>query len=135
MKWLPVYWYVVGSGWIFLAVCMALSSLSDNAVFQIAACWTLPLAYVGGTPGFNGCIKLVRLHTPPVASVAVVEATTAPSTNKSKASLLRLNAMECQFPSKAVPPAIGVPMGIKLYPRALPAARCGCLFLSLPMCA
>ena len=28
-----------------LAVCMAIISLSDNAVFQIAACWILPLAY------------------------------------------------------------------------------------------
>ena len=35
----------VGVGLIVLAVCMAIISLSDNALFQIAACWTLPLAY------------------------------------------------------------------------------------------
>ena len=51
------------------------------------------------------CIKVVRLHVLPVASVAVVEATLVPSTNKSNAVPLRLNATECQFPSNAVPPA------------------------------
>ena len=35
----------VGVGLIVLAVCMAIISLSDNALFQIAACWMLPLAY------------------------------------------------------------------------------------------
>ena len=50
------------------------------------------------------CIKLVRLHVLPVASVAVVEATLVPSTNKSNAVPLRLNATECQLPSNAVPP-------------------------------
>ena len=50
------------------------------------------------------CIKVVRLHVLPVASVAVVEATLVPSTNNSNAVPLRLNATECQFPSNAVPP-------------------------------
>ena len=35
----------VGVGLIVLTVCMAIISLSDNAVSQIAACWMLPLAY------------------------------------------------------------------------------------------
>ena len=34
----------VGVGLIVLAACMAIISLSDNALFQIVACWMLPLA-------------------------------------------------------------------------------------------
>ena len=93
----------VGVGLIVLAVCMAIISLSDNALFQIAACWMLPLAYAV-VPLVSMCIKVVRLHVLPVASVAVVEATLVPSTNKLNAVPLRLNATECQFPSNAVPP-------------------------------
>ena len=95
----------VGVGLIVLAVCMAIISLSDNALFQIAACWMLPLAYAF-VPLVSMCIKLVRLHVLPVASVAVVEATLVPSTNRLNAVPLRLNATECQLPSNAVPPVI-----------------------------
>ena len=63
----------------------------------------LPLAYAV-VPLVSMCIKVVRLHVLPVASVAVVEATLVPSTNKLNAVPLRLNATECQLPSNAVPP-------------------------------
>src|SRR5215475_14911070 len=95
---------------------MAIISLSDNAVFQIAACWILPLAYVV-VPLISMCIKVVRLHVLPVASVAVVEATLVPSTNNSNAVALRLNAIECQLPSNAVPPEMPLAM-TPLLPRA-----------------
>ena len=101
---------------IVLAVCMAIISLSDNAVFQIAACWMLPLAYAV-VSAVRLCIKVVRLHVLPVASVAVVEATLVPSTNNSNAVPLRLNATECQFPSNAVPPEKPLAMTV-LLPRA-----------------
>ena len=95
---------------------MAIISLSDNALFQIAACWMLPLAYP--VVSFNRpCIKVVRLHVLPVASVAVVEATVVPSTNKLNAVPLRLNAIECQLPSNAVPPEKPLAM-TALWPRA-----------------
>src|SRR5262249_8744889 len=106
----------VGVGLIVLAVCMAIISLSDNALFQIAACWILPLAYPDVPPN-RRCIKLVRLHVLPVASVAVVEATLVPSTNNSNAVPLRLNATECQLPSNAVPPEKPSAMTM-LLPRA-----------------
>jgi hypothetical protein len=106
----------VGVGLIVLAVCMAIISLSDNAVFQIAACWILPLAYAAG-PLYRRCIKVVRLHVLPVASVAVVEATLVPSTNNSNAVALRLNATACQLPSNAVPPEKPSAMTV-LRPRA-----------------
>ena len=106
----------VGVGLIVLAVCMAIISLSDNAVFQIAACWMLPLAYAV-VPLVSMCIKVVRLHVLPVASVAVVEATLVPSTNNSNAVPLRLNATECQLPSNAVPPEKPLAMTV-LLPRA-----------------
>jgi hypothetical protein len=106
----------VGVGLIVLAVCMAIISLFDNALFQIAACWMLPLAYAVVSLS-RGCIKVVRLHVLPVASVAVVEATLVPSTNKLNAVPLRLNVIECQFPSNAVPPEIPLPMTV-LWPRA-----------------
>ena len=63
------------------------------------------------------CIKVVRLHVLPVASVAVVEATLVPSTNNSNAVPLRLNATECQLPSNAVPPEKPLAMTV-LLPRA-----------------
>jgi len=110
----------VGVGLIVLAVCMAASSASDNAVFQIAACWMLPLAYPVVSK-FSLCIKVVRLHVLPVASVAVVEATLVPSTNNLNAVPLRLNAIECQFPSNAVPPEMPLAMTV-LLPRARPKA-------------
>ena len=105
----------VGVGLIVLAVCMAIISLSDNALFQIAACWMLPLAYAV-VPLVSMCIKVVRLHVLPVASVAVVVATLVPSTHMVNAVPLRLNATECQLPSNAVPPlnAFITP----LFPRA-----------------
>ena len=106
----------VGVGLIVLAVCMATISLSDNAVFQIAACWMLPLAYPV-VALVRMCIKVVRLHALPVASVAVVEATLVPSTNNSNAVALRLNAIECQLPSNAVPPEKPDAMMV-LLPRA-----------------
>ena len=106
----------VGVGLIVLAVCMAIISLSDNALFQIAACWMLPLAYAV-VPLVRRCIKVVRLHVLPVASVAVVEATLVPSTNNSNAVPLRLNATECQLPSNAVPPEKPLAMTV-LLPRA-----------------
>ena len=106
----------VGVGLIFLAVCMAIISLSDNALFQIAACWILPFAYAV-VPLIRLCIKVVRLHVLPVASVAVVEATLVPSTNNSNAVPLRLNATECQLPSNAVPPEKPLVM-TPLLPRA-----------------
>ena len=105
----------VGVGLIVLAVCMAIISLSDNALFQIAACWMLPFAYAV-VPLISMCIKLVRLHVLPVASVAVVEATLVPSTNRLNAVPLRLNATECQFPSNAVPPVNA--FITVLFPRA-----------------
>ena len=94
---------------------MAIISLSDNALFQIAACWMLPLANPL-VPLVKRCIKLVRLHVLPVANVAVVEATLVPSTNKLNAVPLRLNATECQLPSNAVPPVKLFMM--VLFPRA-----------------
>ena len=99
---------------------MAIISLSDNAVFQIAACWMLPLAYAVVSL-VSLCIKVVRLHVLPVASVAVVEATLVPSTNKSNAVSLRLNATACQLPSNAVPPEKPLAMTV-LLPRARPKA-------------
>jgi hypothetical protein len=105
----------VGVGLIVLAVCMAIISLSDKAVFQIAACWMLPLAYAVVSI-FRRCIKDVRLHVLPVASVAAIEATLVPSTNMLNAVPLRLNATACQFPSNAVPPVNAVFM-IVLLPR------------------
>src|SRR5215831_11035414 len=110
---------------------MAIISLSDNALFQIAACWMLPLAYAV-VPLFSMCIKLVRLHVLPVASVAVVEATLVPSTNNSNAVALRLNATECQLPSKAVPPEKSRAM-TPLLPRAK-ALACDVVENS-PICA
>ena len=121
----------VGVGLIFLAVCMAIISLSDNAVFQIAACWMLPLAYAV-VPLVSMCIKVVRLHVLPVASVAVVEATLVPSTNNSNAVPLRLNATECQLPSNAVPPERSLAM-TRLWPRAR-ALACE-VGLFWPICA
>jgi len=116
----------VGVGLIVLAVCMAIISLSDNAVFQIAACWTLPLAHLGaGVPGCRGCIKDVRSLLPPAARVAVVEATLVPSTNKVKSVPFFLNAKECQFPSKAVPgPVKKFDITVMLLPLAR-ASACG----------
>src|SRR6476619_7853085 len=76
----------------------------------------LPVAYVAVSK-FSLCIKRVRLHVLPVARVAVVEATRVPSTNKSNAVPLRLNAIECQLPSKAVPPEKPLAM-TPLLPRA-----------------
>src|SRR4030095_9285918 len=67
------------------------------------------------------CIKLVRLHVLPVASVAVVVATLMPSTNNSNAVALRLKATECQLPSNAVPPEKPLAMTV-LLPRARPKA-------------
>ena len=110
---------------------MAIISLSDNAVFQIAACWMLPLAYAL-VPLVRLCIKVVRLHVLPVASVAVVEATLVPSTNNSNAVALRLNATECQLPSNAVPPEKPSAMTV-LLPRAR-ALACDVVENS-PICA
>ena len=110
---------------------MAIISLSDNALFQIAACWMLPLAYAVVSP-VSMCIKVVRLHVLPVASVAVVEATLVPSTNKSNAVPLRLNAIECQLPSNAVPPEKPLAM-TPLLPRAR-AKACDVVENS-PICA
>jgi len=106
----------VGVELIFLAVCMAIISLSDNALFQIAACWILPFAYAV-VPLNRRCIKDVRLHVLPVARVAVVEATLVPSINKLNAVPLRLNATECQLPLNAVPPEKALAMTL-LLPRA-----------------
>jgi len=105
----------VGVGLTALAVCMAIISLSDNALFQIAACWMLPLAYPV-VAFWMMCIKLVRLDVLPVASVAVVEVNLVPSINNSNAVALRLNATECQLPSNAVPPE-NVEFMIALLPR------------------
>src|SRR4029077_13800050 len=110
---------------------MAIISLSDNTVSQIAACWMLPLAY-GAVSKFSLCIKVVRSHVLPVARVAVVEATLVPSTNNSNAVALRLNATECQFPSNAVPPEKPFSMTV-LLPRARPKA-CD-VVEKLPICA
>ena len=76
----------------------------------------LPLAYPV-VAFWMMCIKLVRLDVLPVASVAVVVATLVPSTNKSNAVALRLNATECQLPSNAVPPEKPLPITV-LLPRA-----------------
>src|SRR6516162_3407513 len=110
---------------------MAIIWLSDNALFQIAACWTLPLAYAVVPPN-RRCIKVVRLHVLPVARIAVVEATLVPSTNKLNAVPLRLNATECQVPSNAVPPEKPLAM-VTLWPRAR-AVACE-VGLSWPICA
>src|SRR4029078_6377213 len=111
--------------------CIAIISLSDNAVFQIATCWMLPLAY-GAVPLVSKCIRVVRLHVLPVARVAVAEATLVPSTNNLNAVPLRLNAIECQFPSNAVPPEKPLPM-TPLGPRAR-ALACDVVERS-PICA
>ena len=78
------------------------------------------------------CIKLVRLHVLPVASVAAVVATLVPSTNKLNAVPLHLNAIECQFPSNAVPPEKPLAM-TALWPRAR-AIACE-VGLFWPICA
>src|SRR6476620_7412111 len=78
------------------------------------------------------CIKVVRLHVLPVASVAVVEATLVPSTNKSNAVPLRLNAIECQLPSNAVPPEKPLAM-TPLLPRA--RAKAYDVVENSPICA
>ena len=91
----------------------------------------LPLAYPG-VPLISMCIKVVRLHVLPVASVAVVEATLVPSTNKLNAVPLRLNATECQLPSNAVPPEKPLAMTV-LLPRAR-AKACDVVENS-PICA
>src|SRR4030095_2575263 len=78
------------------------------------------------------CIKLVRLHVLPVASVAVVEATLMPSTNNSNAVALRLNTTECQLPSNAVPTQKPLAMTV-LLPRAR-AIACDVVENS-PICA
>src|SRR6476646_11612114 len=111
---------------------MAIISLSDNAVFQIAACWMLPLAYPVGFPLVSMCIKVVRLHVLPVASVEVVVATLVPSTNNSNAVPLRLNATECQLPSNAVPPEKPLTM-TGLLPRA--RAKAADVVENSPICA
>src|SRR6476661_1838968 len=91
----------------------------------------LPLAYAAVSK-VSMCIKLVRLHVLPVASVAVVVATLVPSTNNSNAVPLRLNATECQLPSNAVPPE--KPLAITpLWPRAR-ALACDVVENS-PICA
>ena len=108
----------VGLEVIVLAVCMAIISLSDKALFQIAACWMLPLAYAV-VMLWRRCIKLVRLHVLPVARVAVAEPTLAPSTKRVNAVPLRRNVTECQFPSNAVPPDSGAALSV---PRALALA-------------
>ena len=72
------------------------------------------------------------MHVLPVASVAVVEATLVPSTNKLNAVPLRLNATECQLPSNAVPPEKPLAM-TPLWPRAS-ATACDVVENS-PMCA
>jgi len=110
----------VGVGLIVLAVCMAIISLSDKALFQIAACWMLPLAYAV-VMLWRRCIKLVRLHVLPVARVAVAEPTLAPSTKRVNAVPLRRNVTECQFPSNAVPPDRAA--CVLLLPRATALAR------------
>ena len=110
----------VGVGLIVLAVCMAIISLSDKALFQIAACWMLPLAYAV-VMLWRRCIKLVRLHVLPVARVAVAEPTLAPSTKRVNAVPLRRNVTECQFPSNAVPPDGAA--CVLLLPRATALAR------------
>src|SRR5262252_3730375 len=91
----------------------------------------LPLAYPV-VPLNSMCIKVVRLHVLPVASVAVVEATLVPSTNNSNAVPLRLNATECQLPSNAVPPDKPLAM-TPLWPRAR-ALACDIVDNS-PICA
>ena len=80
----------------------------------------LPLAYAV-VPLVSMCIKVVRLHVLPVASVAVVEVNLLPSTNKLNAVPLRLNATECQLPSNAVPPEKPLAITV-LLPRARPKA-------------
>ena len=91
----------------------------------------LPLAYAV-VPLNSMCIKLVRLHVLPVASVAIVEATLVPSTNKLNAVPLRLNATECQLPSNTVPPEKPLAM-TPLLPRAR-AKACDVVENS-PICA
>jgi hypothetical protein len=93
----------VGVGLVVLAVCMAIISLSDNALFQMAACWTLPLAKAVPVLSWSECIKEVLLDVLPVASVLVLVPTLTPSTYKVNAFPARLNVIECQVPSKAVP--------------------------------
>ena len=91
----------------------------------------LPLAY-GVVPVNRRCIKDVRLHVLPVERVAVVEATLVPSTNNSNAVPLRLNAIECQFPSNAVPPEMPLAMTAPLPLARAVACDVG---LSWPMYA
>src|SRR5436189_4858462 len=110
---------------------MAIISLSDNALFQIAACWMLPLAYLV-VRLIRMCIKFVRLHVLPVARLRVLEATLVPSTNNSNAVPLRLNATECQLPSNAVPPVMSLSIWLvvpRAWAEAAPVASLS------PMCA
>jgi hypothetical protein len=104
----------VGVGLIVLAVCMATISLSDNALFQIAACWMLPLPKGAAGAPLRACIMDVRSQALPVARVALAVATLTPSTNNSNAVPLRLNVIECQVESNATPPVIGLDMTVLL---------------------
>ena len=92
-----------------LAFCIAVISLLLRFVFHIATCCMLPLANVV-VPLYSMCIRLVRLHVLPVASVELVVATLTPSTNRSNVAVLRRNVIECQVPSNAVPPEMGLLM-------------------------
>ena len=114
-----------------LAFCIAVISLLLRFVFHIATCCMLPLANVV-VPLYSMCIRLVRLHVLPVASVELVVATLTPSTNRSNVAVLRRNVIECQVPSNAVPPEMGLLMKAVL-PRAMAEAAPVVPFS--PMCA
>ena len=114
-----------------LAFCIAVISLLLRFVFHIATCCMLPLANVV-VPLYSMCIRLVRLHVLPVASVELVVATLTPSTNRSNVAVLRRNVIECQVPSNAVPPEMGSLMKAVL-PRAMAEAAPVAPFS--PMCA
>ena len=82
----------VGVGLIVLAVCMAIISLSDNARIPNRGVLDATLSVSQSFRCIACASRLVRLHVLPVASVAVVEATLVPSTNRFERSCV---APEC----------------------------------------
>ena len=95
----------VGVGLIVLAVCMAIISLSDNAVFQIAACWMYPFSDGCWLPDFSSLPKLVVTIALVMVGVPLNVPAITPSTNASKFVPFLRNTTLCHIESNAVPPS------------------------------
>ena len=89
----------------YLAVCMAIISLSDNAVFQIAACWMYPFRDGNWLPDFISLPKLVATIALVMVGVPLNVSAITPSTNVSKFVPFLRNTTLCHIESNAVPPS------------------------------